>query len=93
MLPLIKFPFGQATVAILSHRTRKQGLIHHMSDIRIQGEVQKTYLKNEVIDLVSRAVDFCPLQFPIRGSRVVIEKGFNHFELHWQTESGRKENE
>jgi hypothetical protein len=88
----ITFPFGQVTIGVLSHRTQKQGLIHHIADIRTSGKVEKTYLKHEVIDLVSRALDFCPLSHPIRGSRVVIEKGHNFYELHWNTESGRGEN-
>jgi hypothetical protein len=87
----IEFPFGQAKVRVLSHRKVNQGLIHHIADIRIGGNVQRTYLGNEIIDLVSRSVGFCPLKTKIIGSRVVIERGVNFYELHWQTESGRSE--
>lgn len=87
----IEIPFGQEKIAVLSHRSTKQGLIHHKADIRTTKGVQKTYLKHEIIDLVSQALEFDPLTFRIVGSRVVIEKGLNHYELHWNTTSGRGE--
>jgi hypothetical protein len=85
----IVFPFGEAKVAILNHRMTKEGLVHHRADIRIKGRIQVTYIRNEIIDLVSRALEFDPLTFQIVGSRVAIEKGYNYYELHWNTTSGR----
>jgi hypothetical protein len=86
----IEFPFGQEKVRILNHRTEKLGLIHHKADIRTSRGISKVFLKHEVIDLVSRALGHCPLEVGIYGSRVVLEKGNNHYELHWNTGSGRK---
>lgn len=88
MINGIEFPFGQTKVKVISHNIRKQGLYHHQAQIRTSSPIDKTYLKHEVIDLVSRAVDFCPLKYKIRGSRVVLEMGRNHYEIHWNTESG-----
>lgn len=86
----IEFPFGQERIAVLSHRSIKQGLIHHIADIRTTSGVKKAYLKNEIIDLVSKALEFDPLTFRIVGARVVIEKGLNHYEIHWNTTSGKE---
>lgn len=85
----IEIPFGQEKIVILNHRTTKQGLIHHKADIRTTNGVKKFYLKHEIIDLVSQALEFDPLTFEIVGSRIAIEKGLNFYELHWNTTSGR----
>jgi hypothetical protein len=77
-------------VARLNHRSTKQGLIHHVADIRTTVGLKKIYLKNEIIDIVSQALEFDPLIFRIVGSRVAIEKGLYYYELHWNTTSGRE---
>ena len=86
----IELQFGQEKIVILNHRAVRQGLIHHKADIRVTSGLKKTYLKHEVIDLVSRALEFDPLTFKIVGSRVALEKGLNHYELHWNTTSGKE---
>lgn len=84
------FDFGNAEIIIVEHEVRKQGFKHHKAVVRIKGTVEPMYMKNEVIDLISKYMGYDPLRVGIYGSRISIDKGNDYFELHWQTGSKEK---
>lgn len=83
--------FGNSKVVILAHGTYKQGFINHRATIWImEGSIEDVYLKNEVLDLISKHVGYDPIKTGIYGSRTVIKKEGvkNQYGLYWSTGTG-----
>ena len=81
--------FGGSKVEILRHEIHNhESITSHRATIAIQnGLIERVYLANEVLDLVSRILGYDPLNHYILGLRVatVKDETAKVYGLHWST--------
>ena len=82
--------FGGSKVEILRHEIHKhESITSHRATISVEnGAIERVYLANEVLDLVSRNLGYDPLNHYILGLRTVTEKDSKEYGLHWSTVTG-----
>lgn len=82
--------FGSSKVAILKHQIHiSRDITSHRATISVaNGQIEKMYLANEVLDLVSKKMGFDPIEYYVLGLRVVTEKDCGEYGLYWATLKG-----
>ncbi len=79
--------FGSSKVAILKHQIHNFNQItsHRATISVLNGQIERMYLANEVLDLVSKKMGFDPIKNHVLGSRVVTDKAAGEYGLYWAT--------
>jgi hypothetical protein len=76
--------FGSAEITITVHQNRGAVEVEHDAILKIDGELDKIFMQNEVIDLVSYELGTNPLQHEII-KRDYKKIGHNKFAIKWTT--------